>query len=159
MRGDSDLDISISIRFPAEFGLEKICNLESSYVKDLHRKLYKCERYKVCPYFTASFGLLLKLKDRISGLDIDISVNKVLDIFNSELLQLYARFDSRFHKLALVLKKLNKLHFSDKKTRLNSYSITLMLIAFLQHRKVLPSLQLINRPVDIRPYTVRYTRF
>lgn len=92
------------------------------------------------PKFTASFGPLLQLRDTVTEVDIDISLNKVLDNFNSELLQLYARFDSRFLKLALLLKKWNKKHFKDNKTRLNSYSLTLMLIAYLQKCKVLPCL-------------------
>jgi DNA polymerase sigma len=44
-------------------------------------------------------------------------------------------------KLALFLKHWNKQNFPNRQKRLNSFSIILMLIAFLQHRKILPNLQ------------------
>ncbi len=62
---------------------------------------------------------------------IDISVNKIVDVYNSKLIYTYANIDERFVKLALLLKDWNKQIFQKKMKRLNSYSITLMLIAFL----------------------------
>jgi DNA polymerase sigma len=52
-------------------------------------------------------------------------------VYNSKLLLTYAQVDERFHALALILKDWNKKQFTDRKKRLNSYSIVLMLIAFL----------------------------
>lgn len=49
--------------------------------------------------------------------------------------------DRRFANLAIVLKIWNKRMFNNKLTRLNSYTLNLMLIAFMQHMKILPSLQ------------------
>lgn len=43
--------------------------------------------------------------------------------------------------MALILKEWNKNKFPDRQQRLNSYSMVLMLIAFLQHKKILPNLQ------------------
>lgn len=95
-----------------------------------------------------TFGYLLTLKDTVYEIDIDLSINKVLDPYNSRLVYTYATFDERFHKMALVLKYWNKLRFPNKNERLNSYSVVLMLIAFLQKYKVLPNLQLIGRNED-----------
>ena len=78
-----------------------------------------------------SAGFLLSFYDKVNRIDIDISLNKVLEIKNSELIQSYAAYDIRFIKLALVLKAWNKQQFPDKMSRLNSFSIYLMLIAFL----------------------------
>jgi DNA polymerase sigma len=72
--------------------------------------------------------------------DIDLSINKVIDPYNSMLIFTYAKLDKRFHKLAIVLKYLNKKRFPEKNDRLNSYSIVLILIAFLQLKNVLPCL-------------------
>jgi hypothetical protein len=76
-------------------------------------------------------GCLLSFHDEKYGIEIDISINKVLEIANSQLISAYSHFDQRFLKLALVLKSWNKQHFPDRKKRLNSFSIILMLIAFL----------------------------
>lgn len=86
----------------------------------------------------AAFGYLVEIKDTLYEVDIDLSINKILDPYNSQLLYTYALLDQRFHKLALILKYWNKDRFKEKNNRLNSYSLVLMLIAFLQHQKILP---------------------
>jgi DNA polymerase sigma len=53
--------------------------------------------------------LLLQVKDlKHKGFEIDISANKILDVYNSKLLLTYAQLDERFHALALILKDWNK---------------------------------------------------
>ncbi|MFO0117781.1 MAG: hypothetical protein ACK521_09275 [bacterium] len=74
---------------------------------------------------------MLSLKDEMYGIAIDISLNTVLEIINSRLINAYSCFDQRFMKLALFLKHWNKQNFPNRKKRLNSFSIILMLIAFL----------------------------
>jgi len=97
-----------------------------------------------CYIITASFGQLLQFY--IDRVKVDISINKVLEPYNSKLLYSYAISDKRFHMLALYLKDWNKrLIKKNVEMRngkcLNSFSIVLMLIAYLQHKKVLPCLQ------------------
>jgi DNA polymerase sigma len=76
------------------------------------------------------------------GIKVDLSLNKVLEPFNSMLLKAYCHLDYRFHRLALFLKDWNKRNFfCEDHNHLNSYSIVLMLIAYLQYVKVLPCLQ------------------
>lgn len=90
----------------------------------------------------ASFGYLLSIKDlKYSEVHIEIAINKVVDLYNSQLLRTYTLIDRRFHILSLILKDWNKKKFPDKIKRMNSYSIVLMLIAFLQLKHVLPRLQ------------------
>lgn len=88
-------------------------------------------RYQFLSYFTATFGPLLKFKDLKTNIEVELALNKILDPINSELLLIYTLFDNRFHKLALLLKKFNKFCFPDNKKRLNNYSLTVMLIAYL----------------------------
>jgi len=91
---------------------------------------------------SASFGRLLTITDvKNYNYKIDISANKVLDLYNSHLLRTYALLDERFHIMALLIKSWNKKRFPSKIERLNSYSIVLMIIAFLQYEEVLPRLQ------------------
>ncbi|TNV79896.1 hypothetical protein FGO68_gene5834 [Halteria grandinella] len=93
------------------------------------------------PIQETSFGALLHIDDATDKVSIELQINKVLDPYNSKLIQTYCLYDIRFHQLALILKKWNKSHFKDNTKRINSYSITLMLIAYLQHIKILPYLQ------------------
>lgn len=79
-------------------------------------------------------GFILSFVDERHGIEIDFAINKILEVMNSKLVSAYSLLDQRFLKLAVVLKSWNKQNFPDKRKRLNSFSIYLMLIAFLQHR-------------------------
>lgn len=65
---------------------------------------------------------LLRLTDKWTNLQIDLSINNVLGPFNSQLLATYCKIDSRFMKLCNYLKYLNKLNFKSELNRLTSYS-------------------------------------
>ena len=87
-------------------------------------------------------------------------------MLNSELVFAYGAFDYRFVKLALVLKHWNKKSFPDRTKRLNSFTVNLMLIAFLQLKGVLPNLQktCLARPEntaqrDVVQYQIQSTKF
>lgn len=72
------------------------------------------------------------MKEKLYDIDIDLFVNKIVDPFNSYLIETYARLDSRFLKLALIIKYWNKKKFLGMgSNKLNSYSLVLMLIAYL----------------------------
>ncbi len=47
---------------------------------------------------------ILRYKDLVSGIDVDISVNNILAIYNSELIFTYCQIDHRFHILATFIK-------------------------------------------------------
>ena len=86
------------------------------------------------PVITAAFGKHLKIFYIPFKVTIEVFINKVVDPYNTWLLQTYALIDERFLKLALVLKYWNKEVNKDRgKSKLNSYSMILMLIAYLQH--------------------------
>lgn len=131
---DSDLDLTL---VTAEFGVR-----HDVLLRRIKLILQKEARFCVSqePMHIQS-GFLLSLTDEKYGIEVDISVNKVLEIMNSKLIHAYSSFDERFLKLALYLKQWNKENFPNRQKRLNSFSVILMLIAFLQHRKVLPNLQ------------------
>ncbi len=75
-----------------------------------------------------------------ANVEIDLSVNKILEINNSNLIKHYVACDVRFHKLAFILKEWNKKYNKDPYYRINSYGISLMLIGYLQMKQILPNL-------------------
>lgn len=98
---------------------------------------------------------MLEVTDRLNQVEIDICINKTLEVLNSQLVCTYGAYDLRFIKLALYLKAWNKRHFPDKQKRLNSFSIYLMLIAFLQNRGILPNLQALAKEPKLTFYELR----
>ena len=72
---------------------------------------------------------------------VQLLLNKELERINSELLYTYVQLDSRVRHLCLLVKAWNKQHFKNVETRLNSYTLVLMMIAYLQKEGVLPYLQ------------------
>ena len=99
------------------------------------------------PYQMSAGGLLeLKVRKQLpSGakieIDVDILLNKLLEIRNSELVCQYCLVDERYRKVALVLKAWNRKLSSDKNKRLNSFSIYMLLLAFMLHEKYMVNLQ------------------
>lgn len=138
LRGDSDLDLSLVIHnlpkfedpFKQAAHIESVLREVITVIRENShfRERFKTESDKIQ---LNSFGYLLQIKDKVYETDIDLSINKIIDPYNSMLIFTYAKLDQRFHKLALVLKYLNKQRFPEKNDRLNSYSIVLILIAFL----------------------------
>lgn len=95
-----------------------------------------------------SAGTLLEVKCEArlaSGakfvIDVDISINKPLEMLNSALIHQYCAMDQRFHKVALVLKNWNRRIDGDKSKRLNSFSIYLLLLVFMLDKKYMIDLQ------------------
>ena len=76
---------------------------------------------------------ILRYKDLVTGIDVDISVNNILAIYNSDLIYTYCQIDQRFHILAIFLKNWAKKVkiIGAPNGYLSSYALTLMVIAFL----------------------------
>ena len=55
-----------------------------------------------------SAGVVLSFIDMQNQIEIDLSVNRRLEVKNSELIKSYAEYDERFLKLALIVKVWNK---------------------------------------------------
>ncbi|GFO36881.1 poly(a) RNA polymerase gld-2-like protein a [Plakobranchus ocellatus] len=89
---------------------------------------------------------ILKFYDQVSGVECDLNINNLVGIRNTHLLRHYAYMDWRVRPLMLFVKKWARFHDindASKKT-ISSYSLTLMLIHYLQagiNPPVLPCLQ------------------
>ena len=90
--------------------------------------------------------LILKIKDIKTNIDLDITVQNILPILNTNLIRLYSLLDQRFHILGTFLKfwvKKNHIHGALDKY-LSSYALLLLIIHYLQNiaePKILPILQ------------------
>ena len=85
-------------------------------------------------------GWILKIKDTFTNMKIDLTVNKTCELLNSSLIMEYSKLDSRLLKLSYVLKKWNH-NPNSVHNKFNQYSVILMLIAFMQSKKMIPNLQ------------------
>ncbi|XP_005110337.1 poly(A) RNA polymerase GLD2 [Aplysia californica] len=89
---------------------------------------------------------ILKFEDRNSGVECDLNINNTIGIRNTHLLRHYAYMDWRVRPLMLFIKRWARYHDindASKKT-ISSYSLSLMLIHYLQagvRPAVLPCLQ------------------
>uniref|UniRef100_A0A914LHM9 PAP-associated domain-containing protein n=1 Tax=Meloidogyne incognita TaxID=6306 RepID=A0A914LHM9_MELIC len=75
---------------------------------------------------------------------VDINCNCVAGIFNTHLLSHLSRLDNRFVQMNMILKKWAKVnHVVDPRRKFNSYTVSLMIIHFLQcgvYPPILPNL-------------------
>lgn len=89
---------------------------------------------------------IFKFFDAVSGVECDLNINNTVGVRNTHLLRYYAYMDWRVRPLMLFIKKWARFHDindASKKT-ISSYSLTLMLIHYLQAGvcpAVLPCLQ------------------
>ena len=83
------------------------------------------------------------IKFRDGGLEVDINLNRMLGVYNSELLASYTYLDSRVKALIMLVKGfVKRREVGDaSKGGLSSYSWSLMVLAFLMDRKVIRNLQ------------------
>lgn len=137
--GESDLDLSLLVKSTLnedDLILQqqdelKILLRVASYIQRGHN------RYTAKDPYTTTFGHLLEIYDSKFDIQIELTLNKIVEVYNSWLIYQYAVYDSRFQSLAILLKLWNKKNFStaannaNKFIRLNSYSLTLMLVAYL----------------------------
>ncbi|CDW77137.1 poly rna polymerase gld-2-like protein a [Stylonychia lemnae] len=133
---DSDLDIAILFE---DLEINHIIILNQIRMKLIQP--YYLKRYDQIKILEMKSGVMLSLFDKINKMRIEIQVNKYCELMNSQLIQTYAKIDSRFFQLVLLLKKWNRNKFSNKVMRLNSYSFVLMAIARMQFLGQLPYLQ------------------
>lgn len=106
---------------------------------------------------------LLKFKDRVTGVHVDLNIHNTVGIRNTRLLKAYAECDPRVAKLVLAVKlwaRENGINSAHHGT-LASYSLTLMVIQYLQETNppVVPCYQGLapfrfNTTDDFKTYTL-----
>ncbi|XP_059352772.1 poly(A) RNA polymerase GLD2-like isoform X3 [Daphnia carinata] len=89
---------------------------------------------------------ILRFFDSITNLEVDLNFNNIVGIRNTHLLKTYAQLDWRVRPLVLAVKLWARQHDINeaKSMTMSSYSLTLMVIYYLQagvHVPVLPCLQ------------------
>ncbi|XP_064459794.1 poly(A) RNA polymerase GLD2-like [Ornithodoros turicata] len=89
---------------------------------------------------------ILKIKDAVSGVEVDLNVNNTVGIRNTQLLNCYTRMNPRVAPLTLLVKAWAQHHGINEARHmtLSSYSLVLMVIHYLQcecHPPVVPCIQ------------------
>uniref|UniRef100_A0A1I7TAX6 PAP-associated domain-containing protein n=1 Tax=Caenorhabditis tropicalis TaxID=1561998 RepID=A0A1I7TAX6_9PELO len=96
-----------------------------------------------------------------TNVEIDVSIDNEPPKRNTMLLSLYGQFDARFSKLCRAVKKwaAESGVENSRNGRINSFSICLLLIHYLQRVKVLPNLQRmfpeLNKAFDVNQFNER----
>lgn len=87
---------------------------------------------------------IIKIKHEIFGA-MDLAINNVLGVANSKLLYSYSKISHYCSRLGKLIKLWGKNHQVITSTSISSYGLTLLLIYFLQIKRILPSLQAISK--------------
>ena len=90
--------------------------------------------------FSAGHVLQFDINFKGKLISVDILINRYLELLNTDLVRTYCLADSRFLKLATVLKMWNKTLDSDKFKRLNSYSVYMLLLAVMIEHNIMPNI-------------------
>uniref|UniRef100_A0A0R3WM27 PAP-associated domain-containing protein n=1 Tax=Hydatigena taeniaeformis TaxID=6205 RepID=A0A0R3WM27_HYDTA len=117
----------------------------SAVLYQLMTPLRKCSFIRNCNLIRAKVPIL-KFRDQLLDIECDLNVNNVVGIYNTHLLAMYAKVDSRLRPLGVFVKHwAQKMDVHDgSRGRLSTYPLILMLIQFLQcgcSPPVLPNLQ------------------
>jgi len=151
---DSDLDIHV------ELGCNAID--DTFYVKagmwgDRFRTRKVCEILRRAERFKSAVNVLnartpiIKLRDRLTRINCDINVVSCMGVRNTHFLAFCAEQDERFMPLVSILKYFCReqgVTSSGKGDHLNSYTMVLMVIFFLQGKGILYSLEVLQKGVE-----------
>ena len=115
--------------------------IEPSYIFEKIKMLLSSARFESGRQYSGEIQVLhtqrvvlLKTYDKKNQVNVDLCINKVFEVYNSKLMQTYCKINPDFQKLALLLKNWNRTRFPNHQTRLNSFSIVLMLLAYMQSK-------------------------
>ncbi|XP_065325336.1 poly(A) RNA polymerase GLD2-A-like isoform X2 [Gordionus sp. m RMFG-2023] len=104
---------------------------------------------------------ILKLVDVKNDIEVDLNINNIVGVYNTYLMKAYSYVDCRVAPLIIIVKHWAKFHnINDaSKQSLNSYSLALMVLHYLQvcHPPVIPALQQRNKELfDIDNYSLQH---
>eukprot|EP00039_Didymoeca_costata_P014126 m.225025 g.225025 ORF g.225025 m.225025 type:complete len:912 (+) comp15952_c0_seq8:189-2924(+) len=137
----SDLDLCCTVDASAWEGAD-----EGDIFANLVDQLQGCENFCTIVDVIATARVpIVKLHQKSSGIECDISLNHTLPLSNTLLLQTYAQVDARVRALVLLVKRWasNRGINDASNGTLSSYAWVIMVLYFLQQRTppILPSLQ------------------
>ncbi|KAF1770117.1 hypothetical protein GCK72_001935 [Caenorhabditis remanei] len=143
----SDLDFTIKTsRWPEESSFQKLMKIKGFFIGN---SLFKTGRV------VRARTPVLKLVHLETDVEIDVTMDNEDSKRNTQLLSWYSQMDNRFSKLCRAIKGWASESGIEgaKNGRLNSFSICLMLIQYLQTLNILPNIQEffpeLNGPIEI----------
>ncbi|SOV22879.1 conserved Plasmodium protein, unknown function [Plasmodium sp. DRC-Itaito] len=153
---NSDIDICIQIpillnRKDQITFLKKICLLLNNFNNGIIEQRFSA-KVPIIHFYCNN-------REKSFELSCDISVNNILAVINSKLIQKYVAIDKRLQTMGIVLKYWSKIRNINDRSKgfLSSFSLILMIIHFLQNvaePKILPSLQDISIKRNEKPFYI-----
>lgn len=153
---NSDIDICIQIpillnRKDQITFLKKICLLLNNFNNGVIEQRFSA-KVPIIHFYCNN-------REKSFELSCDISVNNILAVINSKLIQKYVAIDKRLQTMGIVLKYWSKIRNINDRSKgfLSSFSLILMIIHFLQNvaePKILPSLQDISIKRNEKPFYI-----
>lgn len=141
--GNSSGDIDMCLITPTAMSVEERGLLHENLIEVLTRSHMR----DIKSILTARVPII-QFYDPDSKMNIDISLQNTLAVYNTKLLRAYSRIDPRTRMLVFLVKNWAKLRGinSPQNGTLSSYGYVLSVIHFLQHRyiPILPNLQVVN---------------
>jgi len=151
---DSDLDIHVELGVNAKdesfyvkvgmwgdkFRTRKVCDI-----------LKRAERFKSAVPVVNARTPIIRLKERRTSIKCDINVVSSMGVKNTEYLAFCNEQDTRFLPLVSILKyfcRMQEITSSGKGDHLNSYTLVLMVIFFLQSKNILHSVEALQKGVE-----------
>ncbi|CAL2048721.1 unnamed protein product [Caenorhabditis brenneri] len=131
---DSDLDFTLTIPCLNESKFSKLMAIRAQF--------QRTEEF-VNPWVVKGWNPVLKMKHKESDIWLDVTINNDAPKRNTMLLARYSQVDERFAKLCRAIKRwaAETGVENSRNGRLNSCSICLLVIFYLQKMGVLPNLQ------------------
>ena len=154
---DSDLDAFVDLQLKS---LSSVCG-NTGVEEDNHQgqertrvvadKLRNEERFRNArPILNARIPII-KMRDKKTGIECDINVVSSMGVINSKWINYCRTLDTRCQYLISVIKYITikqGIVASGRGDHLNSYTIVLMVIFFLQVRGILPSVETLQKGVE-----------
>lgn len=156
---DSDLDFYVHYERNSESRLE-----QTKLIHVIHSRMMRDKMFHTLAKITGAKVPLLRAVHGPTNLTCDINFSNARGCYNSKFIYALTKFDSRIHKLAIIVKFWAKCAFLLTNHRqMNTYCIIMMLIFYLQTKKLplLPSVQDLQTGiprVNYGPWNLGYPR-
>ena len=135
----SDIDISL---FTSSYVDERSI---LTFINAILENNLNQDEFKLKPILGDVKVPLIQIQHREKKIEAELIINNILGYANSRLIYTYVNIDDKVKKLGVLIKVWSKKWEVSSQKRMTSYSLILMMIHYLQHKKFLPYLQSLNR--------------
>lgn len=127
----SDIDMTLIIAQKDKNEVAHVFHLE---VLEAIKSILPSQRYTQCITLKMKRLYALRITDDFLDIKIDMCINNVLGIVNSQMIRTYCLMDRRFHEMCLIMKMVHdemKPYGRQIQKKLTNFSLNLMILVFL----------------------------